>query len=203
MSTYYGTYGQKVQYLSSDPSPVQIGQVWYNSTSATLKVRATNATAVWTSGGTYPFALNWNAVAGSQTAGIAAGGYNPGPASTGSTAANTYNGTSWTAAPSLGAAIYYNSIMGTSTAALSANGTPPGPGTLASEKYNGSSWTSAGSLSQARSSGGRIGTSSAALMAGGFSAGANLIMDQVGLHPQLYLLEEQFIIVVGVHKQLQ
>jgi hypothetical protein len=39
MATYYGTYGQKVQYLASDPSDPQIGQVWYNSTSATLKVR--------------------------------------------------------------------------------------------------------------------------------------------------------------------
>jgi hypothetical protein len=41
MATYYGTYGQKVQYLASDPSDPQIGQVWYNSTSATLKCKRT------------------------------------------------------------------------------------------------------------------------------------------------------------------
>jgi hypothetical protein len=51
MATYYGTYGQKVQYLASDPSDPQIGQVWYNSTSATLKVRQEVATNAWASGG--------------------------------------------------------------------------------------------------------------------------------------------------------
>jgi hypothetical protein len=51
MATYYGTYGQKVQYLASDPSDPQIGQVWYNSTSATLKVRQEVATVLGQAGG--------------------------------------------------------------------------------------------------------------------------------------------------------
>jgi hypothetical protein len=51
MATYYGTYGQKVQYLASDPSDPQIGQVWYNSTSATLKVRQLSTVNAWASGG--------------------------------------------------------------------------------------------------------------------------------------------------------
>jgi hypothetical protein len=46
MATYYGTYGQKVQYLASDPSDPQTGQVWYNSTSATLKVRQATTTGM-------------------------------------------------------------------------------------------------------------------------------------------------------------
>jgi hypothetical protein len=51
MATYYGTYGQKVQYLASDPSDPQIGQVWYNSTSAVLKVRQEVTVNAWASGG--------------------------------------------------------------------------------------------------------------------------------------------------------
>jgi hypothetical protein len=50
MATYYGTYGQKVQYLASDPSDPQIGQVWYNSTSAVLKVRQLGTVNAWASG---------------------------------------------------------------------------------------------------------------------------------------------------------
>ena len=49
MATYYDIHGQKVKYLSSDPSPVTKGQVWYNSTSNTLKIRSYK-NAVWTSG---------------------------------------------------------------------------------------------------------------------------------------------------------
>jgi hypothetical protein len=51
MATYYGTYGQKVQYLASDPSDPQTGQVWYNSTSATLKVQSATTAGAWATGG--------------------------------------------------------------------------------------------------------------------------------------------------------
>jgi hypothetical protein len=32
MAAYINIFGQKIQYISSDPEPVQEGQVWYNST---------------------------------------------------------------------------------------------------------------------------------------------------------------------------
>ena len=50
MATYYGTYGQKVQYLASDPASPQAGQVWFNSTSNLLKVAVTQQGA-WATGG--------------------------------------------------------------------------------------------------------------------------------------------------------
>jgi hypothetical protein len=50
MATYYGTYGQKVQYLASDPASPQAGQVWFNSTSNLLKVGVTQQGA-WATGG--------------------------------------------------------------------------------------------------------------------------------------------------------
>ena len=54
MATYYGTYGQKVQYLASDPSDPQTGQVWYNSTYATLKVRQLATVNAFASGTNLP-----------------------------------------------------------------------------------------------------------------------------------------------------
>jgi hypothetical protein len=37
MATYTGIKGQDIQVVSSDPSPLIPGQVWYNSTSNTFK----------------------------------------------------------------------------------------------------------------------------------------------------------------------
>ena len=71
MATYYGTYGQKVQYLASDPSDPQIGQVWYNSTSAVLKVRSATTSAAFASGGNMNTARFFGAGAGGVGAGSA------------------------------------------------------------------------------------------------------------------------------------
>ena len=75
MATYYGTYGQKVQYLASDPSDPQTGQVWYNSTSATLKVRQLATVNAWASGGNMNSSLAGRGGAGTQTSALAAGGF--------------------------------------------------------------------------------------------------------------------------------
>ena len=72
MATYYGTYGQKVQYLASDPSDPQIGQVWYNSTSATLKVRNATTAGTFASGGNLGSGGYAFGYAGTQTAGLLA-----------------------------------------------------------------------------------------------------------------------------------
>ena len=114
MATYYGTYGQKVQYLASDPSDPQIGQVWYNSTSAVLKVRQEVATNAWASGGTMSTARSFLAGAGIQTASIAMGGQ----PSTPTNLAESYNGTSWTSAGTMPASRSSNAGAGTNTAAL-------------------------------------------------------------------------------------
>mgnify|MGYP000533451613 CR=1 FL=1 len=51
MATYINIHGQKIQYVSSDPASPQTGQVWYNSTSNTLKYRAVQAANAWSTGG--------------------------------------------------------------------------------------------------------------------------------------------------------
>ena len=142
MSDYYGLYGQKVQYLASDPTDVQIGQVWYNSTSATLKVRAVTTTGTWASGGNYPINVSSLAAAGIQTAAVAFGGITT--VNVGTTA--SYNGTSWTANPTgLGTARRALAGFGTLTAAIAAGGYSTGAEAVV-ESWNGSSWSPVTSL---------------------------------------------------------
>ena len=137
MTTYYGLYGQKVQYLASDPTDVQIGQVWYNSTSAVLKVRQEVATNAWATGGTMANARYGAAGFGTQTAALVAGGIN-GPTYKPQT--ELYNGTTWTANPTgMNANKYGIAGAGTQTAgvAFGSDGAPGGQ----TELWNGSVWT--------------------------------------------------------------
>jgi hypothetical protein len=155
MATYYGTYGQKVQYLASDPSDPQTGQVWYNSTSGVLKVRAVSTVGTFASGGNMNTAQPY--AVGTQNATLGFG--NP--------VTETYNGTSWTSLP---AAISPNrdglAGAGTQTAALGFGG-PIGGGT--SQSWNGSSWTGTPSLNTARGYlAGAGATNTAALAFGGY-----------------------------------
>jgi hypothetical protein len=95
MATYYGTYGQKVQYLASDPSDPQTGQVWYNSTSATLKVQSATTAGAWATGGNLNTARSDTGGAGAtKDAALVFGGLGPPPAPTATGITESYNGTS-------------------------------------------------------------------------------------------------------------
>ena len=100
MAEYINIKGTNRQVLSSDPSNPTIGQVWYNSTSNTLKGDVFNA-AAWSTGGNLGTARGDGAGFGLQTAAIVAGGNGP-PELTNS---ESYNGTSWTATPSIPVAL--------------------------------------------------------------------------------------------------
>jgi hypothetical protein len=58
VATYYDINGQKVQNLASDPSPVQEGQVWYNTTSNTAKVQGYQS-AAWSSAAPDAWWFKW------------------------------------------------------------------------------------------------------------------------------------------------
>jgi len=168
MTTYYGLYGQKVQYLASDPTDVQVGQVWYNSTSAVLKVRQTVATNSWASGGTLPAGTRLAGGAGTQTAAIVFGGISPGNAV--QTTTRYYDGTTWSNPPASmnnGRYAIGSANAGTQTAALGFGGDQLGPLTAATESYNGTSWTSVNSLNTTRAGVGGAGTQTAGLAFGG------------------------------------
>ena len=102
MATYRETKGQKVQTLSADPSNLVEGQVWYNSTSDKLKVRAYVTTNSWAAGGnmvTQPPTHSQNSYGtgfGTQTSMMFVMGNSPNIK-----LSQTYDGTAWSAGPDM------------------------------------------------------------------------------------------------------
>jgi len=169
MSDYYGLYGQKVQYLASDPTDVQTGQVWYNSTSATLKVRQLATVNAFASGTNLPTAIWQSAGAGTATAGLVfAGGSSPLLNST-----FKYDGTTWTSSGNYIAAARGVFSAGTQTAALGSGGYD-GNFLTSTAHYNGTSWTSVpATLNTGRLDGASFGLQTAAINAGGDAPGVS------------------------------
>jgi hypothetical protein len=75
MATYKGIQGFTIQNLSADPSNPIEGQVWYNSTSNVWKVEEATAAGAWATGNNMNTARDGLGGAGTQTAGLAFGGY--------------------------------------------------------------------------------------------------------------------------------
>ena len=107
--------------------------------------------------------------AGTQTAGLEAGGYYPSPSPY--SICELYDGTSWTETNNLNTARSYSGPhCGTSTAALCISGSAP-PETTAVESWNGTSWSEENDINTARSSSGSSGTTTLALIYGGNKPG--------------------------------
>ena len=168
MTTYNEIAGRRVNFLSSDPTYVDTnsdGQVWYNSSTATLK--SWLPTGAWSSGGALNTSRAETAGSGTQTAALGFGG------TTGSLTAVTeaYNGIAWTNKNSMSTARRLLAGEGTQTAALAFGGyAGPGNGTAASnatEAFNGTSWTAGGNLNTARYGLGGAGIQTAGLAFGG------------------------------------
>ena len=174
MTTYFGTKGQKIQVLSSDPPTSIEGQVWYNSTSDVLKFNKLVG-ASFSSGASLPFERGSYGGAGTQTAAVVFGGYkgfpSPSPPPTYKANTNLYNGTSWTNSGNMATGrIVNNGGFGIQTAAVAAGGNrqPPFAAyTNAVEEFNGSTWTGGGALPSARDQNASAGTESAGLTFGG------------------------------------
>ena len=163
MSTYREIVGKKIKKVSSDPSSGLDGEMWYNSTSGSLKGLAVSE--AWASASNMINAMELAAGFGTQTAALTAGGQNgPVKATT-----EEYNGSGWaseTAMPGSRGDIYGS--FGTSTAGVVVGGYDAAPGAALSTtlEYNGSSWTSGGAVTARRSSGG-AGVETAGLAFGG------------------------------------
>jgi hypothetical protein len=96
MADYKNIKGFNIQYLDSDPpNPIE-GQMWFNSTTQTLKGAevAGFPAGTWASGGDLNTARSASGGAGTQTAGLVFGGGSP---VTGAT--ESYNGSTWTTLP--------------------------------------------------------------------------------------------------------
>ena len=162
MSTYEQLKGLKVKYLSADTSGDRSveGELFYNSSDFGLKSHI--AVGAFSSGGSMLTARRaMSGGAGTQTAGLIAGGY----ISDFQNATEEYNGTGWAAGGNIPTALYYISVAGTQTAGLAiGGGDPVKQETL---EYNGSAWTDVGNAPEIRKMLGRAGTQTASLFAGG------------------------------------
>ena len=127
----------------------------------TISLSATTAGA-WASGGNLTTARrSFTGGAGTQTAGLVAGGY----ISNLQNATEEYDGSSWPNGGNYPASLYYVSIGGTQTAGVGIGGGDP----VISEgcEYDGSSWTDVTNAPESRKMMGRAGTQTAGLFAGG------------------------------------
>jgi len=161
MATYDEIHGRRLEVLSSDPSNLGAGQIWYNSASGTVKGYVLAPGTV--SAGGAPGGNGGKTQlggCGTVTAGLIFGGEPT------TTATEEYDGTSWTnvnAAPTGGTDM---GSAGTQTSALWVGGT----NTLGnSYEYDGTNWTGGGSLGTAmRFAVGTCGTQTAAMLTGGY-----------------------------------
>lgn len=172
MAEYINIKGINVEVVASDPANPTVGQIWYNSTSNTLKAFNVTTTATFSSGPTMATARRVAGTTGdSVDQAMAVGGY-IGPAI--SNATEEYSGTAWSTGTNIPLATYGGSCCGTQTATLFGLGnfnTNPGPGDLnTSYEYDGATWTAGGTLSKARNNtNGGFGTQTAAVFSGGDS----------------------------------
>jgi hypothetical protein len=158
--------GSAITSVSVDPPAPAEGQMWYNSSSGTLKGYV-SLTAGWTSAPSLNTARRAGGAAtgGTPTATLYFGGYSTATV----TNSESYNGSAWTATPAVNTAAYTPGGTGTQTAALKFGGEGP-PQLTATEKYNGTSWTSVNSMNTARYQPGGAGIQTAALAIGGAAA---------------------------------
>ena len=164
MTTFKEIKGTLIKSLSSDPSPAAAGEMWYNSTSQTLK--GVVLVSAWSSGGVYPGSQSYFAGMGTQTAGLAAGGDTPGVTNISA----EYNGSSWTAGNNIGTARRGMAQAGGSpqTAGLifgGSNGAVPTQYANV-EEYDGTSWSEVNNMPANQNNFGGLGTQTAALQIG-------------------------------------
>ena len=142
MANYKDLHGFQIKHRSSDPSNPIKGEIWYNTTTQTLKGYQSKG-AAWESSNNLNTGTHDGRAMGAQGAAMSVGGSSSdNPVSQ---ATEDYDGSSWTSGPNLntGRATFGISQAGTQTAAFIAAGQGPAvPGNSnATEEFDGSSWT--------------------------------------------------------------
>ena len=161
MATYLGTHGSKIQTYSTDPTYPNTGEVWYNSTSNTIKMEATTTAGAWATGGALNQFRDQAAGSGTVTSTLVFGGGPPNQDKT-----ESYNGSNWTEVNDLNTA--RRGIAGAgadNTSALAFAGGAPGKDNT--ESWNGTNWTAVNTLNTARYFAGGTGIITAAICYGG------------------------------------
>ena len=162
MADYKEIKGFNVQKISSDPSNILIGDIWYNSTSGALKVGVQSG--AWSSGPAFPTGVGSTSGCGTETAALSMGG-NPQL-----TVSGEWDGTSWTTNPGMNTGRFGIAGFGIQTAAVAVGGDAnpdPARQMTNTETYDGTSWTNGTAYPIVISIGGGLGTNAAGLVAGG------------------------------------
>ena len=152
MADYKNIKGFNIQYLDSDPpNPIE-GQMWFNSTTQTLKGAEAGGAPLgtWSSGGNLNTAGGFFQSFGTQNAAIAATRYTP----TGqNNLVESYNGTSWSEVTEVNTNRREGTGFGTQTAGLMVGGrNPPSlPVSVNTELYNETTWTELNDMSTGKS----------------------------------------------------
>lgn len=169
MSTYREIIGKKIKKVSSDPSSGLDGEMWYNSTTGTLRGLA--LLEAWASGANMIESRQNVEGAGTQTAGLAINGATgPGtPTFLGNS--SEYNGLGWATPVSTNVSAISKATFGTQTAAVAAGGYNTSSATADTvEEYNGTAWTAVTAMPQATRSAMGMGAENSGLVAGGEAA---------------------------------
>jgi hypothetical protein len=164
MAEYINIKGINVEAVASDPANPTVGQIWYNSTSNTLK-GSVYVAASWATGGTLNTGGYNSAGFGTQTDAVMAG------RTPLSTAVEEYNGSTWTTVTSYPSpTVSGNRGFGVQTAGVSVGGEGGAPIVIRSDtqNYDGSTWTSGGSYPTAVEVQYSCGTATAGLCASGY-----------------------------------
>jgi len=174
MATYQDIKGLRVKYLSADPSTLGGGDVWYNSTTGTLK--GVVSFAAWSSGSSLTQKRYGGGGAGTQTSALAFAGANPGAPAV---QTEEYNGSGWSTGGDLNTGRYLIGGSGTQTAALASGGDSLPGSSNATEEYDGSTWTTTGALNTTRKQcSGQFGIQTAAVLAGGYAGGDSAVVEE-------------------------
>jgi hypothetical protein len=176
MTTYKEIKGDVVERVASDPTNPGEGDIWYNTTTGTLKGYQSIG-AAWSSAPSLTVSHYQGAgsVNGTQTSSLAFGGEGPavgggGPVPTGT---DEYDGSSWTSGGALGTGRRTLGGCGTQAAALGYGGEYNGlpSGLNVTEEYDGASWTAGGNLNTTRRYfGGGAGYQTSGLAFAGYAA---------------------------------
>ena len=144
MSTFKEIQGRNIKSVSSDPANAGAGDIWYNSTSSTLK--GVVMTEGWSSGGSLGTGRYLGAAFGTVDAGVYMGGMmSPTPVGPASDLNEEYNGIGWSSGTSYPASVIGAGSAGTQTDGLCFGGGQP-PFKTAANKYDGTSWTGTGAI---------------------------------------------------------
>ena len=140
MATYKDIQGNNIPIRSSDPSNPITGEIWYNTTSGTLK-GFINRAASWSTTPSTSRSYTGAGFGNNTGAVIFAGaGGSPAPNPV-SNATEVYDGSSWTSGPSYPFSMRDAAGTGISTAGIGICGHGPSGPTTTCNEWTGSSWT--------------------------------------------------------------